>query len=106
MSEPWCVNVANNPNINREPPPPGLNTVQGSAPAPAAAATSTQTVVEHKEAPIYGPPIPIGIAPPIVPPVGLGLPFGAGFGLGGMIMDPSFAAGGPLAPIRSGICPA
>ena len=103
LGQPWCTNVGSNPNINREPPPPPLNVVQGSASVPAPAAAGGQVVVEHQIAPIYSPPVPIGIAPP----VGLIPPFGAGFGQGMLppvpFMDPfMYGGGGPLAPIRTG----
>lgn len=103
LGQPWCANVGSNPNINRDPPPPPLNVVQGGAPAPAAA--GGQVVVEHQQAPIYSPPVPIGISPP----VGILPPFGAGIGLGMLppvpFMDPfMYGGGGPLAPIRSGKC--
>ena len=117
---PWHVNVGNNPNINREPPPPPIN---GRGPAPQAPPVPTaaagaggpaQVVVEqqHQHAPIYGPPLPIGIGGPAL---GIAPPFGVGIGafppvfppLG--IMDPFLMGGGfippgggPLAPIRSG----
>ncbi|EMD97273.1 hypothetical protein COCC4DRAFT_197757 [Bipolaris maydis ATCC 48331] len=115
---PWPVNVGNNPNINRDPPPPPIHGLGGPIPqappapvpaaAPAAAAGPAQVVVEqqHHHNPIYGPPLPIGIAPPLDigigafppvpphPPLGLVDPFflGGGFTPGG----------GPLAPIRTG----
>lgn len=62
-------------------------------------------MVEHQQAPIYSPPVPIGIAPP----AGLVPPFGAGIGLGMIppmpFVDPfMYRGGGPLAPIRSGKC--
>lgn len=100
LGQPWCANIGSNPNINRDPPPPPLNVVQGGG---APAAPSHQVVVEHQQAPIYGPPVPIGIAPP----VGILPPFGAGIGLGMLppmpFMDPfMYGGGGPLAPIRSG----
>ena len=100
LGQPWCVNVGNNPNINRDPPPPPLNVVQGVS---SSAAAGGQVVVEHQQAPIYGPPVPIGIAPPI----GIVPPFGTGIGLGMLpsvpFMDPfMYGGGGPLAPIRSG----
>lgn len=97
LGQPWCANVGNNPNINRDPPPPPLNVVQGGPPA----AAGGHIVVEHQQAPIYGPPVPIGIAPP----VGIVPPFGVGVGLGMLppFMDPfMYGCGGPLAPIRSG----
>lgn len=101
FGQPWCANVGSNPNINRDAPPPPLNVVQGSVPA--AGAVGGQVVVEHQQAPIYSPPVPIGIAPP----VGIVPSFGAGIGLGMIppvpFMDPlMYSGGGPLAPIRSG----
>lgn len=97
LGQPWCANIGSNPNINRDPPPPPLNVVQGGAPG------GCQYVVEHQQAPIYGPPVPIGIAPP----VDIMPPFGAGIGLGMLppmpFMNPfMYGGGGPLAPIRSG----
>ncbi|EMD66679.1 hypothetical protein GGP41_008087 [Bipolaris sorokiniana] len=103
---PWPVNVGNNPNINRDPPPPPIHGFGGPIPqaplapvpaaapsAPAVAAGPAQVVVEqqHHHNPIYGPPLPIGIGafPPVLPhPLGL--------------MDPFLLGGGPLAPIRTG----
>ncbi|KAH6643581.1 hypothetical protein C7974DRAFT_438513 [Boeremia exigua] len=100
FGQPWCANIGSNPNINRDPPPPPLNVVPGSAPVPAAA--GNRAVVGHQQAPIYSPPVPIGIAPPF----GLAPPFGAGFGTGMFpsmpFMDPLMYGGGPLAPIRTG----
>jgi hypothetical protein len=111
-SGPWLANVANNPNINRDPPPPPLNAPPVGAPPPPQG-DAQQVVVEHQhqQAPIYGPPIGIGIAPPFGVGVGIGAfpqpvfpPFG--FGVAGA-MDPAMfgmAHGiqGPLAPIRTG----
>lgn len=120
---PWSVNVGNNPNINRDPPPPPIHgfgdpipqappaAVPAAAPGSAAAvAGPPQVVVEqqhHQHNPIYGPPLPIGIAPPLgtgigaFPPV---LPHPLGlmdpFLLGGFAIPPP--GGGPLAPIRTG----
>lgn len=115
FGQPWLANVGNNPNINREPPPPPINAgpaLQAQHPAAAAAAAGAQVVVEQQHAPIYGPPLPIGIGgpafgiappfggvgigafPPVFPPVGVMNPFR----MGGY-MGPS---GGPLAPIRAG----
>lgn len=107
---PHHANVANNPNINRNPPPPPLN-------APPAGAPPQQVVVEqhHQQAPIYGPPIGIGIGGPAA--FGIAPPFGVGVGIGAFpppilpyapgAMDPAMfglAHGiqGPLAPIRTG----
>lgn len=110
---PWLANVANNPNINREPPPPPLNAPPAGVPHAAAGA---QVVVEqHQQNPIYSPPIPVGIGGPAFG----GLPpFGVGVGIGAFppiyppfvpagAMDPAFfgmAHGmqGFLAPIRTG----
>ncbi|KAF2031045.1 hypothetical protein EK21DRAFT_63988 [Setomelanomma holmii] len=107
---PWLANVAHNPNINRDPPPPSLN----APPAGALPCNGGQVIVEqqHHQAPIYSPPIGIGIGGPA---------FGVGFGGIGAFppvfpsiyptpigaMDPAFfgmAHGmqGPLAPIRTG----
>ncbi|KAH8725541.1 hypothetical protein GQ44DRAFT_615740 [Phaeosphaeriaceae sp. PMI808] len=109
---PWLANIANNPNINREGPPPPLN-----APPAAAPPGDHQVVVEqhNQQAPIYGPPIPIGIGGP---DIGIPPPFGVGVGIGAFppvfppflghsVMDPAIfgmAHGiqGPLAPIRTG----
>ncbi|KAF2819694.1 hypothetical protein CC86DRAFT_429826 [Ophiobolus disseminans] len=117
---PWLANVANNPNINRDPPPPPLNAPPAGAPPQA---HGHQVVVEqhHQQAPVYGPPIGIGIGGPafgIAPPFGVGVGIGAfppvfptygpGFGFGGVgAMDPAMfgmAHGpqGPLAPIQTG----
>jgi hypothetical protein len=115
---PWLANIANNPNINRDPLPPPLNAPPGGPPAPACGGAH-QVVVEqhHQQAPVYGPPIGIGIGGPaigIAPPFGVGVGIGAfhqpifppfGFGVGAM--DPALfgmAQGmqGPLAPIRAG----
>ncbi|KAF1835023.1 hypothetical protein BDW02DRAFT_308961 [Decorospora gaudefroyi] len=76
---PWHANIGNNPNINREPPPPPLN--GGPAPPPPAAAGggAAQVVVEQHHAPVYGPPLPIGIGGPAF---GFAPPFGVGVGLG------------------------
>ncbi|KAF1916073.1 hypothetical protein BDU57DRAFT_214400 [Ampelomyces quisqualis] len=110
---PHHANIANNPNINRNPPPPPLN-------APHQGAQPQQVVVEqhHQQAPIYGPPVGIGISGPaafgIAPPFGVGVGIGAfpppiypPFGFAGGAMDPAMfgvAHGmqGPLAPIRTG----
>ncbi|OAL01296.1 hypothetical protein IQ06DRAFT_369372 [Phaeosphaeriaceae sp. SRC1lsM3a] len=102
---PHFANIANNPNINRDPPPPPLNVPPAGAPP--------QVVVEqHQQAPIYSPPIPIGIAPsigvgigafsPLFPTPHIHPPIGPP-----TAMDPAFfgmAHGmqGPLAPIRTG----
>ncbi|KAI4688490.1 hypothetical protein J4E81_008087 [Alternaria sp. BMP 2799] len=117
VGQPWLANVGNNPNINREPPPPPYNA--GPAPPahqPGAPAGGAQVVVEQQHAPIYGPPLGIGIGgpaygipppfggvgigafPPVFPPVGVMDPFMMGGMMGGY-MGP---AGGPLAPIRAG----
>ncbi|UPX09435.1 uncharacterized protein EKO05_0000124 [Ascochyta rabiei] len=99
LGQPWCANIGSNPNINRDPPPPPLNVVQGSAPP----ASGGQAFIERQQSPIYGPPVPIGVAPSF----GIAPPFGAGIGLGMLppmpFMDPfMYGGGGPLAPIRSG----
>jgi hypothetical protein len=112
---PWFANVANNPNINRDPPPPPLNAPPASAqPPPQAHHAQHQVVVEqHQQAPIYGPPLPIGISGPAF---GIAPHFSAGVGIGGYpfpypqpfsAMDPAIfgmAHGmqGPLAPIATG----
>jgi hypothetical protein len=85
--------------------------------APPACAGPQPVVVEqhHQQAPIYGPPIGIGIGGPgfgIASPFGAGIGIGAfpqpfGYGFGGSAMDPAMfgmAHGmqGPLAPIRTG----
>lgn len=116
LGQPWFADVGNNPNIIRDPPPPPLNAVPGAqAPPPG---QQQQVVIEqqHHAAPIYGPPVPIGIGGPpigIAPPLGVGLGIGAfpplvpPFGVGVGVMDPFMfggyhAGGGPLAPIRAG----
>jgi hypothetical protein len=102
IGQPWCANVGDNPNINRDPgPPPPLNVVSNIAPA--SATTTNQVFVEHQQAPIYSPSIPIGIGNF---PYGLP-PFGADIGLGMIppvpFMDPfMYGGGGLLAPIRTG----
>jgi hypothetical protein len=115
FGHPWPVNVGNNPNINRDPPPlpvgaPIPQAPPAPAPAPAAAAAGpAQVVVEQQyHNPIYGPPLPIGIAPPfsidigafppVFPPLGIMDPLFVG-GAGFMPPPPG---GGPLAPIRTG----
>ncbi|KAF1848478.1 uncharacterized protein K460DRAFT_403759 [Cucurbitaria berberidis CBS 394.84] len=117
LGQPWLANVGNNPNINREPPPPPLNAIPGAqAPPPPGAGGQHQVVVEQHQAPVYGPPVPIGIGGP---PIGFGAPpFGVGLGIGAFppfvppigvgMMDPFMfggyygGGGGPLAPIRAG----
>ena len=116
LGHPWLANVGNNPNINRDPPPPPLHAGPGAqAPPPPAAAGHQQVVVEQQHAPVYGPPVPIGIAGP---PLGFAPPFGVGLGIGAFpplvpppigVMDPFLFGGGyfgngggPLAPIRAG----
>ena len=98
--------------MNREAPPPPYNAGPGpfSAPAPApipgSGPAAQHVMVEHQQhAPIYGPPLPIGIGGPILPFGGLGafpspiIPFGGmapfPFSIGG-------SGGGPLAPICTG----
>ena len=101
LGTPWHVNVGNNPNINRDPPPPPIGApAPQAAPPHVAAAAAAQVVVEQNHAPIYGPPLPVGIGGPA---------FGIGaFPLGpmGPFLLPSFVGagpgGGPLAPIRAG----
>jgi hypothetical protein len=112
---PWLANVANNPNINRDPPPPPLN-APSAGPPPPQHGGAQQVVVEqhHQQSPVYGPPVGIGIgAPAFAPSLGVGVGIGAfsqpilpPFGLGGA-MDPTMfgmAHGmqGLLAPIRAG----
>ncbi|KAF2853927.1 hypothetical protein T440DRAFT_465668 [Plenodomus tracheiphilus IPT5] len=82
LGQPWNVNVGNNPNINRDPPPPPIGADPPQGPPPAGA---PQGFVEQQHAPIYGPPVPIGIGGPPFPA------FGLGFGIHG-------AAGMPLPP--------
>ncbi|KAF1945805.1 hypothetical protein EJ02DRAFT_337872 [Clathrospora elynae] len=113
LGQPWLANVGNNPNINREPPPPPINAGPApQVPPPAAAGGQQQFVVEQQHAPIYGPPVPIGIGGPafgITPPFGVGIgafppvfpPFGVGV-MDPMMMYGGYGGGGPLAPIRSG----
>ncbi|CAN9442356.1 unnamed protein product [Alternaria alternata] len=111
FGQPWLANVGNNPNINREPPPPPINAgLVPQAQHPIAAAGGAQVVVEQQHAPVYGPPLPIGIGapafggvgigafPPVFPPVGIMDPFMMGGMMGGY-MGPG---GGPLAPVRAG----
>ncbi|KAJ4383414.1 hypothetical protein N0V86_001461 [Didymella sp. IMI 355093] len=101
LGQTWCANIGSNPNINRDAPPPPLNVVSGDPLSPTVG--SGQVIVEHQQAPIYSPPVPIGIAPS----VGVLPPFGTGIGLGMIppvpFMDPfMYGGGGPLAPIRTG----
>lgn len=102
VGKPWCANVGKNPNINHDPgPPPPFNIFASGAPIPGT--TGSQTVVEHHQAPIYSPSVPIGIGGP----VGVLPPSSAGIGLGVIppmpFMDPFMYGGGcPLAPIRTG----
>ncbi|KAH7355577.1 hypothetical protein BKA66DRAFT_446528 [Pyrenochaeta sp. MPI-SDFR-AT-0127] len=111
LGHPWLANVGNNPNINREPPPPPLNAAPG-AQAHLPAVDHQQVVVEQQHTPVYGPPVPIGIGSP---PLGFASPFGVGVGafppvippLDVGIMNPFMyggypGGGGPLAPIRAG----
>jgi hypothetical protein len=92
LGHPWHTDIGHTPTINRDPPPPPLNAAPGGGGG--GGHSTTQTIVEHHQAPIYGPPVPIGIAPP----------FGVGLGLGTLppFMDPFLLGGGPLAPIRAG----
>ncbi|KAH9861568.1 hypothetical protein J1614_011318 [Plenodomus biglobosus] len=94
FGQPWHVNVGNNPNINREAPPPPI----GAAPPVA----YEQQPQPQQPAPIYGPPIPIGIGGPAF---GLGA-FPAFLPPLGLSMDPTMMGmmmgNGPLAPIRAG----
>jgi hypothetical protein len=113
---PWLANVANNPNINRDLPPPPLNAPSAGAPPPQRAGAQQVAVEQHhQQAPIYGPPVGIGIgAPAFAPPFGVGVGIGAfpqpifpPFGFGGAAMDPamfgmSHGMQGPLGPIRTG----
>lgn len=108
---PWLANVANNPNINRDPPPPPLNAPPAGAPPPRQGGPQVVVEQHHQQAPIYGPPVGIGIGGPAFAP-----PFGVGVGIGAFpqpffshcgAMDPAMfgmAHGmqGPLAPIRAG----
>ncbi|KAI8938789.1 hypothetical protein NX059_004652 [Plenodomus lindquistii] len=103
LGQPWNVNVGNNPNINRDPPPPPI----GAAPipqAPPVGGGGAAVVVEQQHAPIYGPPIPVGIGGPL-PAFGIGAfpPFipPLGFGMDPMTMG-MMMGNGPLAPIRAG----
>ncbi|USP75123.1 rna-metabolising metallo-beta-lactamase protein [Curvularia clavata] len=105
----WPIDVGNNPNINRDPPPPPFGapvSQPAPAPAPAAAAGPAQVLVQeqHQNA-VYGPPLPIGIAPPLGLGIGAFPPVFPPLG----IMDPLLMGGGfvpagsgPLAPIRAG----
>lgn len=107
LGQPWLANVGNNPNINREPPPPPIGGAPAAHAPPHAPVGGAQVVVEQQHAPIYGPPLPIGIGGPAI---GIGPAFGIGacvppFGVG--VMDPFMlggygGGGGPLAPIRTG----
>jgi len=108
LGHPWHANIGNNPNINREPPPPPIGAAPFQAPGPGAGGGDPQVIVEQQHAPIYGPPLPIGIGGPAPPAFGLGAfpPFVAPLGIG---MDPYMMSmmgmqgmGGPLAPIRAG----
>jgi hypothetical protein len=114
LGQPWHANVGNNPNINREPPPPPINAGPAPQAPPHAAAHGgqQQVVVEQQHAPIYGPPLPIGIGGPafgIAPPFGVGIggafpPVFSGIGMDPFTMmggGPPYG-GGPLAPIRTG----
>ncbi|KAH7091130.1 hypothetical protein FB567DRAFT_518024 [Paraphoma chrysanthemicola] len=111
----FLANIANNPNINRDPPPPGLNAPPAGAPPHCNGGAQVVVEQQHHQAPIYSPPIGIGVGGPgfgFAPPFGVGVGIGAFppvfppiFGAG--VMDPAFfgmAHGmqGPLAPIRTG----
>lgn len=111
FGQPWLADVTNNPNINRDPPPSSLNAVPGAQGHPPAVGHQ-QVVVEQQHAPVYSPPVPIGIGGP---PIGFPSPFGVGIGafspvippIGVGVMDPFLyggyhAGGGPLAPVRTG----
>ncbi|KAF7455198.1 hypothetical protein A1F94_001844 [Pyrenophora tritici-repentis] len=113
LGNPWNVNVGNNPNINREPPPPPIGAPAPQvAPPAAAAAGGAQVIVEQQQAPIYGPPLQIGIGGPgfgVAPGMGLGVfpPFPQHpIGMMDPFLFPGFVGagpgGGPLAPIRAG----
>ncbi|KAI2486324.1 hypothetical protein Ptr902_00457 [Pyrenophora tritici-repentis] len=113
LGNPWNVNVGNNPNINREPPPPPIGAPAPQAAPPAAtAAGGAQVIVEQQQAPIYGPPLQIGIGGPgfgVAPGMGLGVfpPFPQHpIGMMDPFLFPGFVGagpgGGPLAPIRAG----
>ncbi|RMZ73709.1 rna-metabolising metallo-beta-lactamase [Pyrenophora seminiperda CCB06] len=117
LGHPWNVNVGNNPNINREPPPPpiGAPIPQAAAgpPPPAAgpaAAPGAQVVIEQQQAPIFGPPLGIGIGGPafgIPPGIGIGafppvFPQHHPIGMMDPFMLGGVPGGGPLAPICAG----
>ncbi|KAH7081669.1 hypothetical protein BKA63DRAFT_435699, partial [Paraphoma chrysanthemicola] len=79
---PFLANIANNPNINRDPPPPALNAPPAGAPPPCNGGAQVVVEQQHHQAPSYSPPIGIGIGGPgfgIAPPFGVGV--GIGFGL-------------------------